>query len=89
MLYKIFHNPEHPLHSELPNLFQPVRMTRNVANSHSLSFYPVRCNTAQYSRSFIPVFIKSWNDLPEEVVECSELQRFKTGANRFLLNLQV
>ena len=89
MLYKIFHNPEHPLHSELPNLFQPVRMTRNVANSHSLSFCPVRCNTVQYSRSFIPAFVKSWNDLPEEVVECSELQRFKTGANRFLLNLQV
>ena len=89
MLYKIFHNPEHPLHSELPNLFQPVRMTRNVANSHSLSFCPVRCNTVQYSRSFIPAFVKSWNDLPEEVVECSELQRFKTGANRFLLDLQV
>ena len=89
MLYKIFHNPEHPLHSELPNLFQPVRMTRNVANSHSLSFCPVRCNTVQYSRSFIPAFVKSWNDLPEEVVECSELQRFKTGANRFLLNLQI
>ena len=89
MLYKIFHNPEHPLHSELPNLFQPVRMTRNVANSHSLSFCPVRCNTVQYLRSFIPAFVKSWNDLPGEVVECSELQRFKTGANRFLLNLQV
>ena len=89
MLYKIFHNPERPLHSELPNLFQPVRMTRNVANSHSLSFCPVRCNTVQYSRSFIPAFIKSWNDLPQEVVECSELQRFKTGTNRFLINLQV
>ena len=89
MLYNFFHNPEHPLHSELPNLSQPVRMTRNVANSHSLSFCPVRCNTVQYSRSFIPAFVKSWNDLPEEVVECSELQRFKTGANRFLLNLQV
>ena len=28
MLYKIFHNPSHPLHSELPNLFHPRRVTR-------------------------------------------------------------
>ena len=28
MLYKIFHNPSHPLHSELPNLFHPRRVTK-------------------------------------------------------------
>ena len=89
MLFKIFHNPLHPLHSSLPNLFQPVRMTRNVANSHSLSFSLIRCNTVQYSRSFIPAYAKAWNELPGEVVECSELQRFKTGANRFLMSLHV
>ena len=86
MLYKIFHNPKHPLHSELPNLFQPVRMTRNVANSHSLSFSVIRCNTVQYSRCFIPANTKAWNMLPGDVVECSELQKFKTRANKFLIN---
>ena len=28
MLYKIFHNPSHPLHPELTNLFRPRRVTR-------------------------------------------------------------
>ena len=38
MLYKIFHNPSHPLHSELRNSFHPRRVTRGslstVLDSH-------------------------------------------------------
>ena len=30
MFHKIFHNPRHPLNSELPNPFQPARITRNA-----------------------------------------------------------
>ena len=86
MLHKIYHNPEHPLNSELPNLFQPVRITRAAVASHSHSFVRVRCNTVQYSRSFIPAVTRSWNDLPSDVVGCLVLQRFKAGANKFLLN---
>ena len=26
MLYELFHNPYHPLHSELPNLFRPMKV---------------------------------------------------------------
>ena len=85
MLFKIYHNPEHPLHPELPALFQPLRFTRAAANSHCHSFMRVRCNTVQYSRSFIPAFTRYWNDLPEDVVECLGLQSFKTGANKFLM----
>ena len=54
MLFKIYHNPTHPLHSELPSLFHPVRETRNVVHSHSHSFSVARCSTAQYSRCLIP-----------------------------------
>ena len=89
MLYKIFHNPKHPLYSELPSLFRPVRMTRNVASSHNLNFSLVRCSTVQYSRCFIPSNVRSWNDLPGDVVESLELQKFKTGANRFLINSRL
>ena len=42
MLYKIFHNPFHPLHSELPNLFRPRRVTRGSLSINSLSFSPMR-----------------------------------------------
>ena len=86
MLYKIFNNPSHPLHSDLPELFQPVRFTRYALDSNSLSFSPIRFSTAQYSRSFLPATTKLWNSLPSFIVESPELQKFKLGANAFLLN---
>ena len=46
MFYKIFHNPSHPLHSELPNLFHPGRVTRNSLSINSLSFSPMRFHTS-------------------------------------------
>ena len=38
MLYKIYHNPRHPLNSELPDFFQPVRVTRYALRANSLAF---------------------------------------------------
>ena len=85
MLYKIFHNPYHPLNNELPDLFQPMRVTRNVLRLNSLSFTIGRYNTQQYSRCFIPAMTRLWNRLPTSVVEVDDLQMFKTGVNSFLL----
>ena len=87
MLYKIFHNPSHPLHSELPNLFHPRRVTRGSLSINSLSFSPMRFHTSQYSRCFIPATTKLWNELPSMIVEATELQKFKIGANAFLLGM--
>ena len=87
MLYKIFHNPEHPMHSDLPNLYRPLRYTRGALNANSLAFSFVRFNTAQFSRSFIPSMTRLWNELPSQVVESLKLQSFKVGANSFLLNV--
>ena len=42
MLYKIFHNPTHPLYSELLNLFHPRRVTRDSMSINSLSFSLMR-----------------------------------------------
>ena len=87
MLYKIFHNPSQPLHSELPNLFRPRRVTRGSLSINSLSFSPMRFHTSQYSRCFIPATTKLWNELPSMIVEATELQKFKIGANAFLLGV--
>ena len=87
MLYKIFHNPSHPLHSELPNLFHPRRVTRGSLSINSLSFSPMRFHTSQYSRCFIPATTKLWNELPSMIVEVTQLQKFKIGANAFLLGV--
>ena len=87
MPYKIFHNPSHPLHSELPNLFRPRRVTRGSLSISSLSSSPMRFHTSQYSRCFIPATTKLWNELPSMIVEATELQIFKIGANAFLLGV--
>ena len=87
MLYKIFHNPSHPLHSELHNLFRPRRVTRGSLSIDSLSFSPMRFHTFRYSRCFIPTTTKLWNELPSVIVEAAELQKFKLGANAFSLGM--
>ena len=76
MLYKIFHNPSHLLHSELPKLFHPRRVTRGSLSINSLSFSPMRFHTSQYFRCFIPAATKLWNELPSMIVEATELQKF-------------
>ena len=89
MLFKIYHNLAHPLHSELPSLFHPVLEARYAVLSHSHSFSVVRCSTTQYSRCFVPASTKCWNDLPSRVVDCLELQKFKVGANRLLSDRHI
>ena len=85
MLYKIFHNPSHPLHSELSNLFCPRRVTRGSLNISSLSFSLMRFHTSQYSRCFIPSTTKLWNKLPSMILEATELQKLKIGTNAFFI----
>ena len=83
MLYKIFHNPRHPLNSKLPELFQPARITRYARRANSLAFNVERHGTEQYKRCFIPATTGLWNQLPSSIVESQELQRFKIGVNNF------
>ena len=87
MLYRILHNPLHPLHSELFNLFHPRRVTRGSLSINNLSFSPVRFHTSQYSRCFISATTKLWNELPNITVKATELQKFKLAANVFLLGV--
>ena len=84
MLHKIFHNPRHPLNSELPNPFQPARITRNALNANTQAFSVGRCNTSPYLRCFIPATTRLWNELPSCIVESQELQRFKIGVNTYI-----
>ena len=85
LLYKIAANEHHPLHASLPDFFIPARNTRYAASRNSRAYASVRFNTTQYSRCFIPAITKLWNELPSLVVESEVLQKFKLGANSFLL----
>ena len=46
----------------------------------------MRFHTSQYT-SFIPATTKLWNELPSMIVEATQLQKFKLGANSFLLGV--
>ena len=60
---------------------------RGSLSFNSLSFLRMRFNTYKYSRCFIPAATKLWNDHPSMIVEAVELQKFKLGANAFLLDV--
>ena len=53
----------------------------------SLSFSSIKFNTPQYSTCFILAPNKLWNDLPSMTEQAAELQKFKLGANAFLLGV--
>ena len=87
LLHIIHYNSKYPLHSTLPDLVFG-RNTRFAAAANSVTFYRFRTDylSNQFDRSFLPATIQIWNGLPSAVVESSELQIFKKGANKFLLS---
>ena len=58
MLFKIYHNPAHPLHSELLSLFHPVLETRNAVHSQSHSLSVVRSSTEEHEKHYKELLIK-------------------------------
>ena len=86
LLHRIYYAPNHPLHTSLPDLSHPVRITRQTEVANSITFDIQRHRTNQYARCFIPATVKVWNTLPSVVVESVDVQKFKVGANSFLIN---
>ena len=86
LLHRIYYAPNHPLHTSLPDLSHPVRITRQTDVANSITFAIQRHRTNQYARCFIPATVKVWNTLPSVVVESVDVQKFKVGANSFLIN---
>ena len=86
LLHRIYYAPNHPLHTSLPDLSHPVRITRQTDVANSITFAIQRHRTNQYARCFIPATVKIWNTLPSVVVESVDVQKFKVGANSFLIN---
>ena len=85
MLYKIWCNPFHPLHAQLPQLYVPIRLTRAAVAAHDYAFEVPRCRTVQYSRSFIPWSVSLWNGLGCSAFDGVGLSGFKSSVNSLLL----
>ena len=85
MLYKIRCIPKHPLNGALPGPYVPVRVTRGALIAHWYTYALPRCRTLQFSRTFIPISVSLWNDLPNPVFDGVGLAGFKSRANASLL----
>ena len=80
------YNIDHALQQDMPNLFAPRRVTTISLNANSKSFTSKRFNSNQYLRNFISNTTKLRNVLPNGVVECLDLQKFKMDTNGLLFD---
>ena len=86
ILFRIFNNSEHPMHSRLPGPVDPVRRTRRAVQMNSCALItPWSRYSSQYNRTFLPYTIEIWNFLPQEIVESRTIDRFKCSVNRHML----
>ena len=86
IFYKIYNNPDHPMHSRLPEPAVFVRRTRRNQRLNSRSLRSViSVNSAQFNRSFLPCTVEAWNALPQVLVDAASMESFKRGVNKHLL----
>ena len=85
MLYEIFNNPSHPLHSDLLELLHLVHVTRYAFNSNSLSFSHVSIVLLSILDSLLQLR-PLCGSLHSVFIESYELQKFMLGAIIFLLD---
>ena len=92
LLYKMLHNPSHPLYCKLPGPFIQRRITRYSLSLNDRAFSSVRCRTNQFLTCFIPYTIctcRIWSELPSSVVNSPNLQSFKVAVNAFFFILYL
>ena len=87
MLYKIRCNPVYPLNSALSGPHVPVRVTHGALFAHRYIYAPPHCRTSEYSRTFIPLSVSLWNELPNPVFDGVGLAGFKSRTNAFFIGL--
>jgi len=87
LLYKIYHNPKHMLHSSLYERFVPARPTRNVLSWNDLAFRIPSHRTEHFSRNVIHFYSRLWNILPNHVVHSEDLKHFKAALKLYLNSL--
>ena len=86
IFFKIFNNPDHPMHSRLPPPSNNMRRTRRAQRLNSRALISALSrNSDQFNRSFLPSTIEIWNYLPQALVDSSNMNSFKRNVNRHLL----
>ena len=75
----------HPFESRIPVIAINQRNARLTANQNDSCFVVGRCSTEQFSHAFVPSFVLVWNSLPNEVMNSSNIDIFKSKLNKFFI----
>ena len=65
--------------------YEPVPVTRCALVGHRHLYFPPRCRTSKYRRTFIALSAFLWEDLADLVFDCVRLTGFKSRSNAFSL----
>ena len=79
MLYKILNKQvEIPI---LPTIFRPDTLS---TRSNNRRFIQLLCHLNCYRRnSFFPDAIRIWNSLPQQLIDCSDVNLFRDGIYKY------
>ena len=69
----------HPFESRIPVIAINQRNARLTANQND------SCFVEQFSHAFVPYFVLVWNSLPNEVMNSSNIDIFKSKLNKFFI----
>lgn len=64
-------------------LLQPSHRTSSRIN-HSQPIAPINCRTSAMNNSFFPNGITLWNNLPDNIITCSNRQTFRDKLNNYI-----
>ena len=87
MLYKFRCNQMHSFYGVLPGPCVPVRVMYHAFVPRRFTYWPSRCKTSQYCKTFILLSVSLWNDLGDHIHCGVGLAGFKSRANAHLLPL--
>ena len=73
MLYKILHKQV-----EIPIVTTIFRPNISLTRGNNRKFIQLQCHLNCYSNSFLDA-IKIWNSLPQELIDCSNVDSFRDG----------
>ena len=78
MLYKILNKQvEIPI---LPTIFRP---NTSVIRGNNKRFIQLQCHLNCYRNSFFPDAIRIWNTLPQQIIDCSDVDSFRTSIYKY------
>ena len=64
----------------LPTIFRP---NTSLTRSNNKRFIQLQCHLNCYRNSFFPDAIRIWNTLPQQIIDCSDVDSFRTSIYKY------